>query len=193
MNREQWLLEAVELMRPWFEEVKKPLPETVRVSMGYSKGHRKNTLAVCYNSHSSEDKVHQVFLSPELPPDDPSRVLDVLLHELVHAADDGVSGHTGEFKRVAQELGLEGKMTATVASESLKQKLAPIVDKLGEFPHAKLDPSKRIKPQKTYMLKIICTDPGCDYLLRTTKKHAEKGIPTCFCGSDMELEITDEG
>ncbi len=188
MNREKWLLEAVELFRPWFDEAKKPLPEHVRVSVGYSKGHRKNTLAVCYNSLAAVDGMHQVFISPELAPDDPTRVLDVLLHELVHAADDGQSGHRGEFARVAKELGLEGKMTATVASEPLKQKLQIFAEKLGPYPHGKLDPSKKVGTQKTYMLKIVCLDPDCGYMLRTTKKHAEKGMPTCFCGSEMELD-----
>jgi hypothetical protein len=185
MTREQWLMDAIDIFRPWFEEVEKPLPETIRVSVGYGKGQRQSTIGVCYNSHSAEDKIHQVFISPELI--DPTRVLDVLLHECVHAADDGVSGHTGEFRRVAKGLGLEGKMTATVASEELRAKLTTIADKLGEYPHGRLDPRKRAKVQKTYMLKVVCIDKGCGYFFRLTKKHAERGLPFCVCGSEMDF------
>lgn len=185
MTREQWLLDAIDIFRPWFEEVQKPLPETVRVSVGYGKGARNNTLGVCFNSHSAEDKIHQVFISPELI--DPARILDVLLHECVHAADDGVSGHTGEFRRVAKALGLEGKMTATVAGEELREKLTTIADKLGEYPHGRLDPSRKIRTQKTYMLKVICDDPECGWFFRITKKHAERGLPFCICGGEMDF------
>lgn len=185
MTREQWLLDALDIFRPWFAEVEKPLPEQIRVSVGYGKGARKSTIGVCYNSMASVDGIHQVFISPELS--DPVRILDVLLHEGVHAADDGVSGHTGEFRRVAQALGLEGKMTATVASEGLREKLTTVADKLGEFPHGQLNPARKINTQKTYMLKVICEDAECGWFFRITKKHAERGLPFCICGSDMDF------
>jgi hypothetical protein len=128
-SRENWLLDAVEIFRPWFEEHGAKIPEQVRVSVGYAKRQRKGTIGVCYASVAAEDGVHQLFMSPELV--DPSRVLDVLLHELIHAYDDCKSGHKGEFARVAKALGLTGKMTATVASEELTARLKEVIDKLG--------------------------------------------------------------
>jgi hypothetical protein len=50
--------------------------------------------------------------------------------------------------------------------------------------HARLDLSGRRK-QSTRMLKLECTN--CGYTVRTTQKWIEVGLPTCCCGSDMEV------
>src|SRR5690606_29871434 len=150
--------------------------------VGYAKRQRKGSIGVCYNSAASEDGVHQLFMSPEL--DDPSRVLDVLLHELIHAWDDCKSGHKGEFARVAKALGLTGKMTATVASDELKVRLQDVLGKLGDYPHARLN-ANTIPKQSTRMLKGLCN--GCGYTIRLTKKWADMGLPTCPCGEEMEM------
>jgi hypothetical protein len=49
MSRENWLLDAVDIFRPWFEEHGAIIPEKVRVSVGFSKGQRKATIGVCYH------------------------------------------------------------------------------------------------------------------------------------------------
>jgi hypothetical protein len=181
-SRENWLLEAVDIFRPWFKEHGEEIPEKVRVSVGYAKRQRKGTIGVCYSSHSAEDGVHQLFMSPEL--DDASRVLDVLMHELIHAWDDCKSGHKGEFARVAKALGLTGKMTATVASDELKVRLQDVLGKLGDYPHARLN-ANTIPKQSTRMLKALCLE--CGYTIRLTKKWADMGLPTCACGCEMEM------
>lgn len=182
-SRENWLLEAVDIFRPWFEEHGAKIPEKVRVSVGYAKRQRKGTIGVCYNSTAAEDGVHQLFMSPEL--DNAERVLDVLMHELIHAWDDCKSGHKGEFARVAKALGLTGKMTATVASDELKTRLQDVLGKLGDYPHARLN-ANHIPKQSTRMLKAFCGE--CGYTIRLTKKWADMGLPTCPCGCDMEME-----
>jgi hypothetical protein len=53
---------------------------------------------------------------------DPVRVLDVLLHEMIHAARPN-DGRRGDFPKLAKRVGLTGRMTATVAGPELKAKL----------------------------------------------------------------------
>lgn len=181
-SRENWLLDAVDIMRPWFEEHGAQVPEKVRVSVGFAKGQRKSTIGVCYASRAAADGVHQIFMVPTM--DEPVKVLATLMHELVHAWDDCKSGHRGEFRRVATALGLTGKMTATVPGDDLTLALQDVAGKLGEYPHARLNVDS-IPKQGTRMLKALCL--GCGYTIRLTKKWAEMGLPTCPCGDEMEM------
>lgn len=184
-SRENWLLDAVDIFRPWFEEHGATIPELVRVSVGFGKRQRKGTIGVCYSSKAAEDGVHQLYMSPVL--DDPVQVLGVLLHELIHAWDDCKSGHKGEFKRVALALGLTGKMTATVPGDDLTTRLQDVVGKLGPYPHAKLNLSELGPKQSTRMLKVWAPD-CCGMIVRTTQKWLiEVGYPSCPCGSEMVL------
>lgn len=183
LSREQWLLDAVAIFRPWFAEVEKPLPPMVRVSVGWPKGKRKTTIGICHSSSSAEDGVSQMFISPAIV--EPVQVLSTLLHELVHAADDCLNGHKAEFARVARGLGLTGKMTATVPGDELVTRLQDVAGKLGPFPHAKLTHSKA--PQKTRMLKLHSPD-CCGYIVRTTQKQLDNhGLPFCPHMEEMEL------
>jgi hypothetical protein len=74
-------------------------------------------------------------------------------------------------------IGLEGKMTATTEGESFKQGIAPILDAVGPYPHAKL--SKTARPnQGTRLLKLQC--PTCPYTVRITRKWLDEvGPPDC--------------
>lgn len=201
-TRETWLVAAVEAMRPLFATVDAEIP-AVRVSVGWpgGRGDKNRTIGQCWNSHAAADSVCQLFISPVL--DDAPTVLATLAHELVHAVDDCKSGHRGEFARMAKGIGLTGKMTATVASDELREKLAKIESKLGDYPHARLttmrrvagrpeDPSNPESPegepkagepkQTTRMIKTSCPDSG--YIARTTRKWLEEfGAPLCPCHS----------
>lgn len=95
------------------------------------------------------------------------------------------AGHKAPFRRLAVAMGLEGKMTSTHAGASLRAKLEEMVVKIGPYPHAKLTFSRR-KVQSTRMIKAVCPDPACGYQVRTTRKWLDMGVPTCFCGKQME-------
>lgn len=204
-TREGWLLAAVEVLRPRFDEVGLPLPEKVRVSVGFggnTRAESANVLGVCWARRASEDGVNQIFISPEL--NDTARILDVLLHELIHAADDCEHQHKGAFAEAATRLGLEGKMTATVASIGLAAEMIVLAEELGTYPHGALTGysarrapkpvpgtpgalppvSSGPKPQGTRMLKVMC--PADGYTVRTTEKWLAIGLPTCPCGTEME-------
>jgi hypothetical protein len=183
-TREAWLEAGVQRMAPWFVAIGANKVPPIRVSCAWAKRAGKNKIGWCWHRDVSADGVNEIQISPEK--DDAVKVLGILLHELVHASDNGESGHTGYFRRTAQALGLEGKMTATVEGDELVGKLKAIVAELGPYPHAALKPGTRIGKQGTRMLKLICPIHG--YTLRTTRKWLEElGFPSCPCGSEMEL------
>lgn len=182
MHREEWLSDAVNILRPWFLEHNTSIPDKIHVSVGWPKRAGKS-VGACYTSLASSDGVNQIFISPEL--DEPIEVLATLLHELVHASDNNLSGHKGEFARVAKAMGLEGKMTATHAGLTLCYALQSVWVKLGDYPHAKLDPTEASKPQTTRMLKIEAQ--CCGFIARASRKALALGMPSCACGNEMEL------
>lgn len=190
-TREEWLTAAVAALAPRFEAIGETVP-AVRVSVGWPGGSSRNkstTIGQCWPTTLSEDNVAQVFVSPVLG--DAARVLDVLAHELVHAVDDCENGHKGRFAKIAKGLGLEGKMTATVAGEALKADLDAIAADLGAYPHAILVSGKGAdspKKQGTRMLKVACgQDSG--YVVRMTRKWLDEvGAPKCPCHDEVMVE-----
>jgi len=181
-TREEWLTRAVEALRPLFAEAGEDIP-AVRVSVGFpGGGSARKRIGECWAPGASVDGVPQLFVSPVIG----SRVqaLDVLTHELIHAIDRCESGHKGRFVKIAKAVGLEGKMTATVASPALEEKLTEIGKALGDYPHSAITLSAATeKKQTTRMLKVECTEDG--YTIRTTAKWLEVGLPVCPCGTEM--------
>lgn len=202
-TREEWLVAAVEALRPRFELVGATIP-AVRVSVGWpgGRGKKNSVIGQCWAASASTDSVAQVFISPVLdatvgtPAKDGASgtegVLDVLVHELVHAVDDNKSGHKGEFTKLAKALGLTGKMTATVAGPELAEHLNGLANTLGAYPHAAItagaDGADGPSKQGTRMLKVECAE-GSGYVVRMTRKWLDEyGTPTCPCHSERMEE-----
>jgi hypothetical protein len=180
VTREAWLNQALEKLRPWFEDrAGVAIPQDARVSVGFpGGGSARKRIGECWARSQSKDKVNEIFISPVLS--DPIRMLDVLVHEAVHAVDDCQSGHKEAFKRTALAVGLEGKMTATHAGDKLKAELERIIKILPPLTHGALDLSTR-KKQPTRLVKLECD--GCGMIIRTTAKWIEQtGNPDCACG-----------
>ncbi len=186
-TREAWLQHAVELLAPLFTEIDVELPP-VHVSVGWPSrggtGSKKKVIGQCWKASVSGDGVSQLFISPVLggstSNEDMIKLLGVLIHELIHAADDCESGHKGAFAQMAKQIGLTGKMTATTVGEELAGKLESVLVDLGEFPHAALNPfemEQQRPKQTTRMIKLVA--PDCDYTVRTTRKWIEEGLPKC--------------
>ena len=76
-------------------------------------------LGWCFGEGSSKDKTHEIIISSKV--DDASRAMDILAHEITHAVVGLEAGHGLEFRALATKIGLEGKMTATVAGEEFKK------------------------------------------------------------------------
>lgn len=93
-TREDWLVAACEKIKKhfnWFE-----FPDNVKVSVGVCKG---KAIGTCFNPSQSEDKFNHIFI--DAGEGNPSRVIDILIHELVHAhLNNTTSDHRGARKRL---------------------------------------------------------------------------------------------
>lgn len=188
-NREAWLGQAVRAMGEWLAEVGEEMP-AVRVSVGWpgGRGPKATVRGQCWPTTSAEDDTAQIFISPQQA--DTVTTLAVLLHEMVHAVDDCSSGHRGNFIRISRDLGFTSKWTSSDnRTRSLTDRLEELAKRLGDFPSAAILVGARAadtpKKQSTRMLKVECPDDG--YIVRTTQKWLDMGVPTCPCGTEMEI------
>lgn len=190
-NREAWLQQAAGVMRGWLEEVPEVEVPPVWVSIGFPGGRSKSSTTVgqCWSRGASADGVNHIFISPVRGSDQSVEALSTLLHELVHAADDCQSGHTKNFIRIARALGFTPKWTSSCnRTDELTGRLEALVERFGPLPHGALIGEKAAdtpKKQGTRMLKLECPDDG--YIVRTTQKWVEVGMPVCPCGTELEL------
>lgn len=187
-------------LKPIFERAGFTMPERIRFSCGWppgSRGGKKITLGVCFFKEASADHSVEIFTSPLIA--DSLMVAGILAHELCHAAL-GKPGHGADFKAIANAIGLEGPMKEALPGVTLQAKIREIVESIGPYPHAELGTGEgkaADKPDKqtTRMLKVVCPDTDCPYndagnpyLVRTTQKWVDCGLPTCPCGAAMVLE-----
>ena len=191
MNREQWLTECMNKLRPAFLEAGFPLPEKIRASCSWPSksglANKKRRIGEAWSARNSADQSCEVFISPVLK--DPLDVAATLVHELVHCAVGVEEGHKGKFPKIAKALGLEGKMTATTASEALRTRLKEVTEAIGPYPHAELTHSNAPKKQSCRLLKVACE---CGCVVRITRKWLDEvGPPTCGCGGAMVEEESD--
>ena len=189
-TREQWLSAAVVALREGIFAPDHTVPE-VRVSVGWpgGRGPKQNRIGECWQPDSSADGIGQIFISPVLS--DPVEVLATLTHEMVHAINhkDGDNGHRAPFKRIAESVGLEGKMASTHAGEALAEKLEAIGNMLGKYPHAAISLESKPKVQRTYMIRVKpvhCDECDPDYVIRMTQRWIDEGMPLCPHGTKME-------
>ena len=134
MTREQWLHELMAKLAPAFAELGKPLPTGVKLSCGYtSKGAKGRRIGEC---HYCEADRREIFIKPDQH--ESEEVAAIVLHELIHAALGPGFGHGREFKKIAVKLGLEGRMTATIAGDKAKALVRAALEGLEAYPHTKL-------------------------------------------------------
>jgi hypothetical protein len=159
--------------------------EHLKVSTGFpSRGGLTKVIGECWKSITAEDgKTHHIFINPRLT--DIVEVVATLAHEMVHAADDGENKHKGPFTKAVRDMGLEGKPTATFAGAEFAEWARSLDATLGPYPHTGLIPLSVEKKQSTRMLKLEAN--CCGYLVRTTKKWLQEGVPSCPCGNPFPL------
>jgi hypothetical protein len=181
-SREDWLNAAVAELRPAFAKAGYVMHQKVRVSCGWpggrsGKGGRR--IGECWARESSADGTFEMFISPALA--DPSRVLDVLVHELVHVAVGLRAGHKAPFAKCAAAMYLKGPWTATTKAEGFDTEIeAPVLKALGcAYPHAELRRGESTGPKKqgTRLVKVTCAADGaaggCGAVFRITHKWIE--------------------
>ena len=176
--REQWLKATALAMSPKFKELGYDLPD-FRISCGFpsrnATARRNRATGQCWQDTASEDKHYEIFISPVI--DDVMDIAATIAHELVHAVMPPNTGHKGKFPATCKALGLDGKPTSTSAGEAFKQWCKPILDSIGDYPHARLNVASKPKAQGTRMIKCMCEQ--CGYTVRTTAKWLEQGAPLC--------------
>lgn len=184
--REEWLHEGVNLMRPWFREREKPIPDQIYISCGFPKGHhgRGRAIGQCWPPESTVNGIVQMFVCPTL--DDPIRVLDTALHECCHAACGNKCGHRGPFKQLALSLGLSGKMTATYAEEGtpLYESLKSVAENLGPYPHSGMILKQREKKPSKWIRLMSQQDETYTCVI-SKDSLSEVGWPRCPHGLYM--------
>lgn len=183
-TRERWLLSAATALDSALFAPAAAILPPYRVSCGWPRRGKRGTIGQCWSDKASEDKHHEIFISPALA--DAPKVLSTLAHEMIHASVGLEAKHGKTFRRVALAIGLEGKMTSTMAGEAFKRMTIPILTDLGPYPHAKLNVADSARQKAgTRLIKAEC--PGCGYIIRTTKKWAAFGFPICpICKIQME-------
>jgi len=170
-NREEWLRQAVALLRPEVRAQASLLGMSPRrpfplLSVGYPPA-RTAELSYSYRTETGQT---QIFLSPELGQGasatakgvsyGPSiRALDLLLHELIHDTIGHHLGHQGPFQEIAAGLGLEGSAESYAGPELKKELSRLIKDHLGEYPH-RASTAKPSSRQKNRQRKYVCDRCG---------------------------------
>jgi hypothetical protein len=185
-GREGWLREVARRLAEWPEL---PALPPFRVGVGFtSKGARSNRIGECWAPTCTPDNTCELFIHPGLG--DATTVAATLAHELIHAAVGVEAKHGPKFKRVALALGLQGKMTATTAGPRFVERITPILEEVGPYPHGQLRAvgAKSTGPkQTTRMLKCEC--PECGYTVRTTRKWLDVAVPRCPVCEDQQLAV----
>lgn len=181
-TREQWLQAAVDKLKPIFLGVGFTVPE-LRISCGFpSKGAmstKRRVIGECWGGLQSADGKPQLFISPFLhEPLEEMGVLATVVHEVIHATIGTEAQHGPKFKKAMGKLGLEGKPTSTHAGAELLERLKPMMESLGDYPHSELKLKTARKKQTTRMIKCECS--ACGYVARTASKWiTEVGTPIC--------------
>jgi hypothetical protein len=198
-TREAWLVRAVGQVREYVKDATGLDVPEVRVSVGFPHGSRRGALTVIGQCHyATEDGAPALFVTPTI--NDGARVLDIVLHESLHAALGPKVGHRKAFADAAVACGLAGKPTATVVEEgsALAETIGQWLETLGPYPHAAVytswtqvpggpkkgpdggpdeGPETSHPKQTTRMLRVAC--PGCEYTVRTSAKWLRVAIPQC--------------
>jgi hypothetical protein len=190
-TREQWLIDAVEELRPLFTDAGFPISSKIRVSCAFPTTYtRSGALGQAFPDGASADRALEVMVAPSL--DQPRDVFAVLVSQLCHATNGALSHATVAYQHAAAAMHLEPaganwRVTRPVPL-AFEAAFGNIIDALGPYPHAALS-AERPKTQSTRMLKATC--PSCGYIVRVSNKWAAKGLPVCGIDGDT-FNITEE-
>lgn len=183
-TREEWLVDLIEKLRPMFSEAGLEIP-AVRISCSWPSRSIRKRLGECWFGKAAADGSRQMFITPLR--DESAEVAEIVVHELIHGCLPDGTGHKKPFKDAMKRIGLEGRAIATTAGPELRERLNTLCLALGDYPHAALSladaPGKK---QGTRMLKLEC--PQCGYVVRTTAKWLDAGLPVCVCGETFVAE-----
>jgi hypothetical protein len=168
-TREQWLIAAIEALRPIFNAAGFNFAAKIYVSIGFPSTGRarrisddtglaglKGRIAEYHGPSAANKRKHgQIFCTPQLP--SPVIFLGVLAHELCHAVAGVDAKHGKEFEAVARAIGLEGKMQSALPGLALNTRLQAIADDLGELDHEQIVVDITTPKQSTRLHRVEST------------------------------------
>lgn len=165
---------------------------------------RKNALGWFWAGRWQASKVnglHEINLCAETL--NTCDVGELIIHELAHAENQakGIKDcdktgrvHNKKFKAMAEALGLLVEprhkthgFAFTKVGEGAKSFLDKCAFNREVFTMARICEAAEEKGEKgagSRLVKVEC--PGCGYVLRTTRKWLDVGLPTCCCGEEMQ-------
>lgn len=192
-TREAWLIEVgdallSDIIMPAVDDLGLGLEKPpVSYSINGADSNPK-VLGLCAARCKNEQGLNAVTITPFL--NDSLRIMDVLIHELIHAVLDNQDGHKLRFAQIAKRCGLVAPMTATTASPELVELLQAYVEVFGAIPHAKQDPIDK-KKQKGRSLSVACTTDGCGFKFNTSQFQIDRiAVPMCLvCGNESMKQV----
>jgi len=197
LSRENYLIEATDIMSKSLFKPKGYKVPKVELSISWAtRGNKSNkgrakVVGQCFPKQMHAGGINQIVITPNYDGSTIKGSLDILgtlVHELVHAVDNCVSGHGKAFKDCALAVGLLPPMRSTPESEELKEYLRKnILDKLGLFPHQKVTLGG--KKQSVRNIKVECT--SCEFSFRTSRKNVElmDELSHCLACDEGYLEV----
>jgi hypothetical protein len=210
-NRESWLNDVADRLRPAFAQLGAPLPDRLRIAIGFpSTGRRAKATGECWDRSASTDDTFETLIRPDLAEANgaiATPVVAALAHELVHAAVGIKAGRGPDFRKVARGIGLIGPMRATAPGPAFLALAAPILDVAGPLPHARLktdksnadenpeadDAPSTTAPRKQANRHVKCTCPACGYIARTSRSWIDQaGPPHCPQHGPMQPDGNDD-
>tara|TARA_B100000674_G_C37580951_1_gene796285 strand:+ start:104 stop:673 length:570 start_codon:yes stop_codon:yes gene_type:complete len=182
MKKETWLKSAVADITGYFGKFGYKIPP-VNVTIGWtSYGKRSNAVGECWPRKAASDKRNVIFVNPNHG--DSENILSTLIHELVHAVDDCKHAHGKEFRKIATDIGLEGKMRSTVPGAALSAYIERLIKKIGPYPGSLLTVVSEARAVRQTP-KAKC--PSCSYRASVPREMVEYGPPLCpIHGEKME-------
>jgi len=201
--REEWLQKAVTQFITAWHKLGVAVPHDVRVSCSFpGGGSPTKRIGECWPRARSAAKVNEVFINPTL--DNVLQVLDVLGHELLHAADDCQHKHGAAFTALSKRVGYSGGKMSAAQSDDAKRLLTFIAGELGGYPHREVFIVKKVRNESHGLHKFQCAvgaeeggEDGvkADVLYSTAKMVEQHGVPVCRCHGEpmMPVERTKKG
>jgi hypothetical protein len=197
--REEWLQRAVTGFAMEWSKLGVVVPNDVRVSCSFpAGGNPTKRVGECCPRSRSMAKVNEVFINPIL--EVPLMVLNVLGHELIHAADDCEHKHGKVFTMLSKRVGYSGGKNSAAKSDEALLFLAKLAGELGPYPHREVLIVKKPQKENTGLHKFECavgvkeSEDGeeaakPDVLYSTAKMVELYGIPLCRCHGEQMFPV----
>lgn len=184
LNREGWLTQLAKEVLPLYVGYRL-MPHRLTCGWPVRKGlaHKERTIGECHFPRMTNG-YHDIFVSPTL--DDSVEVAGVVCHELAHVAAGHKAGHKAGFVRVCKHVGLTKNPPRCAApGNALEEKLRKITDKMGAYPHSKIQGV--VKPVRAKdSVTMVCNVCGCRLRI-TLKWLTSAGNPRCGCGGRTQI------